>query len=95
MVSSFKSSYGVSIYSTDFQSMTWTEFRSLLSGLGPDTPLARTVQIRLEDDEDVLKHFTSAQHRIRNKWRSRNVKKYTAAEMDEIIKQFQNIFASM
>ncbi|MGN0501765.1 MAG: Gp15 family bacteriophage protein, partial [Ruminococcus sp.] len=68
IVSSFKSSYGVSIYSTDFQSMTWQEFRSLLSGLGPDTPLARTVQIRLEDDKDVLKHFTSAQHRIRNKW---------------------------
>lgn len=75
--------------------MTWTEFRSLLSGLGPDTPLARTVQIRLENDKKVLEHFTSAQHRIRNKWRSRNAQTYTQADMDDILKQFQEAFASM
>ena len=75
--------------------MTWTEFCSLLSGLGPDTPLARTVQIRLEEDKEILKNFTSAQHRIRNKWRSRNVKKYTEADMDSVLKQFQDIFSAM
>lgn len=95
IVSSFKSQYGVSIYSKEFKQMTWTEFRSLLQGLGADTPLARTVQIRLETDKEVLKNFTSAQHKIRNKWRSRNVKQYTEADMQEILKQFQNIFASM
>lgn len=75
--------------------MTWTEFRSLLSGLGPDTPLARTVQIRLESDKKVLEHFTTSQHNIRNKWRSRNVKSYTQADMDNVLKQFQEAFASM
>lgn len=75
--------------------MTWTEFTSLLSGLGPDSPLARIVQIRLESDKDVLKHFTSAQHRIRNKWRSRNVKQYTKADMDNVIAMFQQVFAEM
>lgn len=75
--------------------MTWTEFRSLLSGLGPDTPLARIVQIRLETDKDVLKHFTTSQHNIRNKWRSRQAKHYTQAEMDEVLAQFQSVFASM
>lgn len=75
--------------------MTWTEFLSLLQGLGPDTPLARTVQIRLENDKDVLKHFTSSQHRIRNKWRSRNVKKYSEQDMKYVIAQFQEVFASM
>lgn len=75
--------------------MTWTEFRSLLQGLGPDTPLARTVQIRLEDDKDVLKHFTSSQHIIRNKWRSRNAKKYTEADMEKVLAEFQQIFSSM
>ena len=39
--------------------MTWTEFCSLLSGLGPDTPLARTVQIRLEEDKEILKNFAN------------------------------------
>jgi hypothetical protein len=75
--------------------MTWTEFRSLLSGLGPDTPLARTAQIRLENDKNILKNFTSTQHRIRNKWRSRNVKQYTEADMDAVLKQFQDIFSSI
>ncbi len=63
----------------------------MLQGLGPDTPLVRTVQIRLESDKEVLKNL----HKIRNKWRSRNVKQYTEADMQEILKQFQNIFASM
>lgn len=75
--------------------MTWTEFRSLLSGLGPDTPLARTVQIRLENDPKVLERFTSSQHRIRDKWRSHNAKQYTEADMNVILSQFQQAFASM
>lgn len=75
--------------------MTWIEFRSLLSGLGPDTPLARTVQIRLENDKEILKSFTSAQHRIRNKWRSRTVHHYTNADMEVVLKQFQDIFSAM
>lgn len=75
--------------------MTWQEFRSLLTGLGPDTPLARTVQIRLEEDKEILKNFTSAQHAIRNKWRSRNIKRYSEADMDSVLKEFQNIFSSM
>ncbi len=85
----------MSIYSHDFTKMTWKEFRSLLSGLGPDTPLARTVQIRLEDNPKVLENYTSAQHRIRDKWRSRNAQKYTESDMNEILKQFQGAFASM
>ena len=43
--------------------MSWNEFCSLLQGLGPETPLARTVQIRLETDKEVLKNFTSSQHK--------------------------------
>ncbi len=75
--------------------MTWTEFKSFLQGLGPDTPLARIIQIRLENDKDVLKHFSSTQHQIRNKWRSRNVKKYTKSDMDNVLATFQQIFAEM
>lgn len=66
-----------------------------MQGLGPDTPLARTVQIRLEDDKDVLKHFTSSQHKIRNKWRSRGANKYTEADMEQVLTEFQQIFSSM
>lgn len=74
--------------------MTWTEFRSLLAGLGPDTALARTVQIRLENDKNILKNFTSAQHKIRNKWLSRKAKQYSEADMNIILSQFQTMFAN-
>lgn len=70
--------------------MSWNEFCSLLQGLGPETPLARTVQIRLETDKEVLKNFTSSQHKIRNKWRSRNVKHYSDEDMNTVLAEFQN-----
>ena len=49
--------------------MTWRKFKLLLSGLLPDTPLGKIVQIRSENDPDVLKGFTMSQHGIRNRWR--------------------------
>lgn len=72
--------------------MSWNEFCSLLQGLGPETPLARTVQIRLETDKEVLKNFTSSQHKIRSKWRSRNVKHYSDEDMNTVLAEFQNFF---
>ncbi len=75
--------------------MTWKEFRSLLQGLGSDTPLARTVQIRLETDKDIIKNFNSSQRRIRDKWRSRTAKKHTQADINTALHDFQMIFANM
>lgn len=85
----------MSIYSDDFKKMTWAEFSSLLRGLGADTPLARTAQIRLENDKNVLKNFTSSQHKIRNKWRSRTAKKRTQADINTALHDFEMIFANM
>ena len=85
----------MSIYSEDFKKMTWAEFSSLLYGLGADTPLARTAQIRLENDENVLKNFTSSQHKIRSKWRSRTANKRTQADINTALHDFEMIFANM
>lgn len=85
----------MSIYSEDFKKMTWAEFSSLLCGLGADTPLARTVQIRLETDKDVIKNFNSSQRRIRDKWRSRTANKRTQADINTALHDFQMIFANM
>lgn len=75
--------------------MTWAEFSSLLCGLGADTPLARVAQIRLENDKKVLKGFTSSQHKIRNKWRSRKAKERTQADLNTVLHDFEKIFANM
>lgn len=75
--------------------MTWDEFRTLLSGISPETPLGRIVSIRAEDDREVLEHFSREQHRIRNEWRSRNARKVSGEKMDDILNSLKNAFISM
>ena len=75
--------------------MKWTEFSSLLSGLGPDTPLGRIVAIRSEDDEDLLKHFNKDQMKIRNKWRSKMAKNKTEQETMSFLEDMKKTFISM
>lgn len=77
--------------------MTWDEFRSLLSGLLPDTPLGQIVQIRAENDREKLKQFTPEQKKIRAAWRTRNMKKVemTPEEARKAVEQFEKMMASL
>lgn len=74
--------------------MSWSEFSTLLSGLMPDTPLGQVISIRSENDKNILKHFTKAQHRIRNEWRSKRAKQliFDKKDAEKQIKQLQEIF---
>lgn len=54
--------------------MPWKEFRQLLIGIGPDTPLGRVVSIRSEDRKEFLENFSPDQHRIRNEWLPKHMK---------------------
>lgn len=81
--------------SRELKGMKWSEFSALLIGLGPDTPLGRIVSIRAEDDEEMLKHFTKDQHRIRNEWRSKRAKMVSKEEMDAVLEGFKRAFISM
>lgn len=96
IVSSFLSEYGVRIYSDDFKSMTWDEFAALLGGLSADSPLVRMVRIRSETDRNVLRHFTKAQHKIRNDWirrsRGSRVSAKTAKERDTFLQELVEMF---
>lgn len=83
------------VYSNDFKKMTWDEFCSLLSGLGAETALGRTVQIRIENDKEILKHYTPSQHRIRNEWQSRKAAKVSEQDMGEILDQLKNTLIAM
>ena len=75
--------------------MSWQEFTTLLSGIMPETPLGGIVQIRSEEDPDILKGFTPAQHDIRNRWRSTHsaTKRMSDAEKQQAVKDLQMIFA--
>lgn len=75
--------------------MKWDEFRDLLVGIAPETPLGRVVAIRSETDKDILKQFSREQHRIRNEWRSRRAKQVLPGNMEEALDSFKRAFISM
>lgn len=92
IASSFSTQYGIRLYKKDFEEMSWMEFRALLEGLGPDTPLGRIVSIRSEQDKDILKNFTPEQKRIRNEWRKRKAEEISKEGLDEVLESFKNLF---
>ncbi len=75
--------------------MPWGEFKQLLSGIAPDTPLGRIVSIRSETDNEILKHFTKEEKRIRNEWLRKQAKQVSENDMRQILEGFKQAFISM
>lgn len=50
--------------------LPYSDWAKMLSGLMDDTPLGRIVSIRSEQDQNILKNFTSGQRKIQQEWRS-------------------------
>lgn len=75
--------------------MQWEEFKQLLSGIGPDTPLGRIVQIRSETDPDRLKSFSPSMRRIRSAWQLAHIPERSKQETDAFLKQMEAAFLSM
>lgn len=76
--------------------MSWAEFCTLLSGIMPKTPLGQIVNIRSEENEEMLKNFSSEQHKIRNEWRNKQSQKLQEntndEEKEQMVKNVQEIF---
>lgn len=75
--------------------MKWHEFRALLAGIGPDTPLGRVVAIRSEQDEEMLKNFTPEQRKIHDDWALRNAKEMGEEDYMRAMAQIQSAFAGI
>ncbi len=90
-----RAQYGLKMYGDEFREMKWAEFKALLSGIGPDTPLGRIVQIRSETDKDILAKFTPSQRKIGRDWQKRNVKNVSEEDMKNILEGFKNAFINM
>lgn len=93
-MSSFQTQYGIRL-SKEVNEMSWEEFKQLLSGLGPETPLGRIVSIRMENDKEILKRFSEEQRRIRNEWLQRSAKQKSAQQTEDFIEQMKQMFISM
>lgn len=91
---SFTQQYGIRLRRE--QDMSWDEFCTLLSGLGPKTPLGEIVQIRSETDKEILKHFTPQQKKIRKDWLKRKAKRVVNIDQyNNDMKMFEKIFEGM
>jgi hypothetical protein len=75
--------------------MRWDEFKTLLTGLNPDTALGRVVAIRSETNKDVLKEFTPDMRRMRNEWINRNAKNKSLSERDAFVEEMRKAFIAM
>jgi len=95
IVSSFLTQYGLRIRTKEFSSVGWDEFRSLLAGLSPETPLGRMVAIRSETDKNVIKHFTHDQRRIYNDWRNRKAETMTPQAYEQDMAALEKAIAAM
>lgn len=71
--SSIAQQYGIRLRK-EIQTISWKEVKVLISGLLSDTPLGRIIQIRSENDKEVLKNYTPEMHKIRNDWRNKQAK---------------------
>ncbi len=95
IISSFLTQYGLRIRTKEFESVSWDEFRSLLSGLSPDTPLGRVVAIRAETDEDILEHFTTDQKRIHDAWRARRAERMTDEDYNQQMAELERMISAL
>lgn len=86
--------YGIRIRK-EIDTMDYAEFCNLVSGLMPDTPLGNIIQIRSEDDEEVLKNFTQEQKDIRWKYRNKIAKKISEEDFKKVIAEMQQAFKEM
>lgn len=95
IVSSFLTQYGLRIRTKDFETVSWDEFKSLLAGIAPETPLGRIVAIRAETDKEVIKHFSKEQMRIYDEWRKKAADAITPADYDKEMVKLEMMFAAM
>lgn len=75
--------------------MSWAEFRQLLVGIDPETPLGRIVAIRSEKDPDILKRYSEEQKRIRNEWLQKRAKTVSEKDMEKVLESLKQVFISM
>lgn len=94
-MSSFLTQYGLRIRTKEFETVSWDEFKALLAGLAPETPLGRIVAIRSEDDKNVIKHFTKDQKRIRDEWRTEQAAAVTPETFERQMAELERMMAQL
>lgn len=95
--SSFATQYGIRLAELpNGDDMQYSEFCRLLTNISSETPLGNIVNIRREENTDILKSFTPEQKAIRDAWRNRTVKvEVTDEEKAAVTAEVQKLLAQM
>ena len=75
----------------EIKNLTWGELSSYIEGINSDTPLGQIISIRSENNKEKLKNFTSEQHRIRNEYRSKMMRKAPKISDEEFKRQLEGM----
>ena len=89
---SFAQQYGIRLRR---EAMCWSEFCTLLSGIGHETPLGTIISIRSEKDAEKLKNFTPEQNRIRREYLNRKALELVADQPELARRQTQEFQKAM
>ena len=92
--SSIAQQYGIRLRN-EINTISWSEVRMLISGLLPDTPLGKIIQIRSENSPDNLKNFTPEEKKIRNEYRRKMAKQKSQKEVQTAIENFKQAFVRL
>ncbi len=79
------------------EDLSYSDWAKLVSGLMNDTPLGKVVEIRSEDDADIIKNMTKEQLAIRNEWQSfvnSNIT-YSEEDMQKQSEMLEKMMASL
>ena len=95
IVSSFAQQYGIRLHN-EYDSISCSEFRQLLTNLNSDTALGYVVQIRSEKNSKKIKAMTPNEKKIRSDWanlrRKNKLQDKIYIKKEDISKIFSKMF---
>ena len=93
--SSFATQYGIRLRQEP--DITYAEWARLVSGLMPNTPLGRVVQIRMETDQKVISKYGEYERKVRADWNkfkcSQQTQEQSTKSVEELQMMLKNLFA--
>lgn len=93
--SSFATQYGIRLRQEP--DISYAEWSRLVSGLMPETPLGKVVQIRMETDPKVISKFGEYERRVRADWNkfkhSQQTQEQSEKSLEELQMMLKNLFA--
>lgn len=90
IIRSFLYQYNIYLPKVKNNEMTAIEYIDRIAALDKDSPLAQLVQIRLEDNKDIIKNFSDRNKKINTDWKKRKFDELLISDDLEEYKENQN-----